>query len=232
MRVFVLQRQFHTAHTIFEWATNTWGTDGADGLPPHIVMMKAVTDLGNGDPDAAEIALRRLLDDDMCTDRPTLAAAVHNNLAVTYRLKRKWPHARYHATKALDIWRQYSGALPGHRAGANELAHAALASGDLAGARRALDLNRRSPGAGPKTPDPILTGESLLLEARLALAEGKTETARRFLRRAQGECEGVRWLEMLIYVEKLEAALAGGADTGEKRTILGDLRTSIESWAV
>lgn len=232
MRVFALQRQFHTARTIFEWATNTWGTGAAVRLPPGIVVLKAIADLGTGSPDAAEASLRHLLDSGACANRPRLAAAVHNNLAVSYRLKRSWARARYHASMALDILRSHSGRIPGHHAGTNELAYAALAAGDTMGAREALDLFREPPLAGPQIADPVLTGESLLLEARLALAEDDPKTARQFLHQAADACEGVRWLEMLIYVEKLQAAFDAGAGEDEKQALLDSLRTSIENWAV
>lgn len=231
MRVFVLQRRYHTARTICEWAATTWGSGRDDDVPPRIVMLRATADLGTGNSDAAETSLLHLLDSSARALDPFMSAALHNNLAVTYRLKRHWERAQYHATMALDIWRRHSDRIPGHHI-SNELAYASLALGDLQQARRALDLSGTPYMPKYQTPDPVFNPERLLLEARLALAQGDPETARNFLYQAEEATGGVFWVEMLVHVEMLQTDFDSGATADEKQARLNILRATIENRAV
>lgn len=230
IRVMALQRRFNTALTVYDWAINIWGHHGIySQLPPAIVILKAGAELGTGQPDEAERSLLGLLESGACAGRPRLSAAVHNNLAVTYRLMENWERARYHATAALDLW---EGDSPGRHASANELAFAAFALGDYKGAKRALAFTPRFGADADPVPDPIWAAETFLLRARVALAEGDVKPARLYLERAERVAEGVRWVQTMVHIEGIEADLSEGLPASRIRSSLAVLRSSVAKWSM
>lgn len=234
MRLFILQRHFHTARTIYEWATGSWVMrDGAgDDIPPRLIVLRALAELGTGDPEAAAEALRNHLDSRAPGGDPRYFAAVHNNLAVAYRLLEDWEKARYHASVALDFWRRLSADAPGSHSSANELAYAAIALDEYDVARQALDFAKQPATDDYQLPDPIIVAESLLLEARLALSRRDTETALDLLQRAEDASAGVRWLETMVHIERAQATLAGGRPREDIQAALDALRASVAKWSV
>lgn len=233
IRMFLLQRQFHTAKVIFQWALSAWeGTDIEEKMPYHLIVLGALSNLGLGNPDATI----KTLEDHLSTGIPDgdsrHLAAVHNNLAVAYRLKKNWNKVRYHASIALDLWRHLSPGDMGSHGSANELAYAALAQSDYEGARRALDFTIIPPGVGYKVPDIGLPAESLLLEARLALAQNDAESALNFLDRSEEAGGGIRWVETMAHIERVHAALIAGEPIDKVKKVLDALRSSVANWAV
>lgn len=233
LRMFLLQRQFHTARTIFNWAVSTWKGSGVDGdMPYRLVVMGALTDLGAGNHDAAIATLKDHLDAGTSAGGPRHLAAVHNNLAVAYRLKEDWDKVHYHASIALDLWRRLRPAPPGSHGSANELAYAALAQGDYEGMRRALDFARAPYDVGYNVPDAVLPAESLLLEARLALARRDIDSARDYLDQAEMYGAGIRWLKTMVHVERVQAAIQAGEPMHKVEEALAGLRSSVAKWAI
>lgn len=233
LRMFLLQRQFHTAGTIFNWAISTWKAAGVDGdMPYRLVVMGALTELGAGNHDAAIATLEGHLNAGSAAGGPRHLAAVHNNLAVAYRLKEAWDKVHYHASIALDLWRRLRPAPPGSHGSANELAYAALSQGDYEAMRRALDFAEAPYDVGYDVPDPVLPAESLLLEARLAIAGGDIDSARDYLDQAETYGASIRWLKTMIHIERIQASIKAGDPMDKVEEGLGRLRSSVAKWAI
>lgn len=230
MRVLALQRQYYTALSVYEWASSAWVLDGNQrDPPPAIIILKALADLGTGDPDGSEGTLLGLLHSGACAGKPRMAAAAHNNLAVTYRIKENWELARYHATMALDLWHPRS---PGRHASANELGYASMALGDHEGARQALNIAQQNHGYDDPVPDRVWTAESLLIRAWLTLAEGEPNSARRHLLQAQDACDDVTWIETLVHIGLIKADLAEDLSKEQISESVAALHRSVSKWSI